>query len=60
MENKLYENKMGTRIEIIDTNKDAYNNKYITWRFADTDRSYNVSKESFKNMIKANGYKEVK
>lgn len=60
MENKLYENKRGTRIEVIDTNKDIYNNKYITYRFNDSDKAFNTSLESFKNMIKANGYKEVK
>lgn len=59
--NKIYENKYGVRIEVIEDNyKMEDGTIYVTWRFADTDRSSCVEKSSFKNMIKANGYKEVK
>ena len=59
--NKIYENKMGVKIEVIEDNyKDALGNVYTTWKFIDSDRSYCVLKESFKNMLKANYYKEVR
>lgn len=59
--NKIYKNEFGVLIEVIEDNyKDVLGNIYTTWKFADTDRSYCVLKESFKRMIKENKYKEVK
>ena len=55
----IYENKLGVRLEVFETNKDVFGNKYLTWRWCDTGTSYNVRVESFKDMIKANGYKLV-
>lgn len=58
---KEFINQNGVRIVVIEDNyKDQSGNKYTTWRFSDTDRTYCVSKENFKAMIKANKYKEVK
>ena len=55
----VYENKLGVRLEVFETNKDVFGNKYCTWRWCDNGRAYNVRVESFKDMIKANGYKLV-
>lgn len=57
---KYFENQMGVRIEVIEDNyKDEMGNVYVTWKFSDSDRSYCVTKESFKAMLKANKYKGV-
>lgn len=58
--NKMYINQYGVRIEEVETNKDVFGNVYVTWKFSDTDTYKNTLKESFKSMLKANGYKEVK
>lgn len=59
--NKVYENKNGVKIEVLEDNyKDSFGKEYVTWKFSDTDRTYCVEKASFKNMIKANYYKEVR
>ena len=55
----IYENKLGVRIEVFETNKDAFGNKYCTWRWCDNGRAYNARVESFKCMIKANHYRKV-
>ena len=55
----IYENKLGVRIEVFETNEDVFGNKYLTWRWCDTGRAYNVPVESFKGMIKANHYRKV-
>lgn len=55
----IYENKLGVKLVVLETNKDIYGNKYLTWRWCDSDKSFNVSVESFKNMIKANNYRKV-
>lgn len=56
---KIYENKLGVRLEVLETNKDVFGNKYLTWRWCDDGLSFNVPVESFKKMIKANGYKRI-
>lgn len=56
---KIYENKLGVRLEVLETNKDVFGNKYLTWRWCDDGLSFNVPVESFKKMIKANGYKKI-
>lgn len=56
---KIYENKLGVRLEVLETNKDVFGNKYLTWRWCDDGLSFNVLVESFKKMIKANGYKRI-
>ncbi len=58
--NKMYINQYGVRIEEVETNKDVFGNVYVTWKFSDTDTYKNTLKESFKTMLKANGYKEMK
>lgn len=59
--NKIYENENGVRIEVIEDNyKDGLGNVYTTWKFTDSDRCYCVIKDSFKSMLKANKYKEMK
>ena len=60
MKNKIYENQRGARIEVLETNKDIYGTKYVTFRFNDSDRTLNVKADDFKMMLKANFYKEVK
>ena len=55
----IYENKLGVRIEVFETNKDVFGNKYLTWRWCDNGRAYNVRVESFKDMIKANHYRKI-
>ena len=55
----IYENKLGVRIEVFETSKDVFGNKYCTLRWCDTGTSYNVRVESFKDMIKANHYRKV-
>lgn len=56
----IYENKLGVRLEVFETNKDIFDNKYLTWRWCDNGLSFNVPVESFKKMIKANHYKKIK
>lgn len=59
MKKGLYENKLGVKIEVFDFNTDVFGNKYLTWRWCDDGKSYNVLVESFKGMIKANHYKLI-
>lgn len=59
--NKVYENKNGVKIEVVEDNyKDSFGKVYVTWRFVGEDIRWCDPKECFKNMIKANGYKEVR
>ena len=55
----IYENELGVRIEVFETNTDVYGNKYCTWRMCDTGVSFNVRVESFREMIKANKYRKL-
>ncbi len=55
----IYENKLGVKIEVFETNKDIFGNKYVTWRWCDDGRTQNVKVENFKSMIKINHYRKV-
>lgn len=55
----IYENDLGVRLEVFQTNTDVFGTEYVTWRWCDTGISYNVTLESFKFMIRASHYRKV-
>lgn len=55
----IYENDLGVKIEVFQTNTDVFGTNYVTWRWYDTGIAYNVTLESFKFMIRASHYRKI-
>ena len=55
----IYENDLGVRIEVFQTNTDVFGTNYVTWRWYNSGISYNVPLESFKVMIRVSHYRKI-